>query len=732
MSAAILSVRGFVKNSSQPFLENPEDLSVFRQKLLAECIEQSLAEDTYDFQWDTFFRLWFREHGSPYFFLFKRNLGVTNTQYVELLSLLQLHSRDSVNSQRKHQLLFHTTEQVKAAVVDAINMLLEASTENRRERADRFAATYAEVFASTVAVDMFYCSCAAFLPPGLEADLVQICADAGYLHSAGHSIFVRNIKKARKKDFDQSISRYLEDVPNDELPIPFVVYAHEDFSGYDKDAHEQINRGIEHTKLYLEKMNMGSYRLSQIVHGMRTEYSGRLEIPNPGPYDENQKFCSPIRTLWLISDRSISRTNPTTAGNERYYICYEQTIKNDNPFFFFDENKPAWKSHTTLPHSLTAALLNTTRPIPDNAAICDPFGGTGTTWFEVKRLALDSTIRCSDLSPATPLMVQDNLKFFLMGAEDLLNLSRTLIEIHDTVKASKKGADKNSSPWTQGELDFPPGPGGHSVADVYLDAISLLNELRKDQPRQDQEFNLSIDFVVRLSSLTTITRFLFYVALRAELRFQGGYKRGSVTFEKAFCDSLFELIGQIEKLIEVRKAAQTVGSDPDSRFLTYQSAYSPAVVPMAILQSFDDFQKSFNTEIFVSDACLLPNNSLDVIICDPPYGFNTTEDQSNLADLYSRFLDAALLAVRDNGHLIICLPAESYTGRDLPYCTRADLITNQVLTKAQALGKMIFLPANSIPTRLFTPPYYWEAERALRRVILHFRVSSVPHNGPCK
>lgn len=79
------------------------------------------------------------------------------------------------------------------------------------------------------------------------------------------------------------------------------------------------------------------------------------------------------------------------------------------------------------------------------------------------------------------------------------------------------------------------------------------------------------------------------------------------------------------------------------------------------------------------------------------------------------------VGLRSRGHLILCLPAQSYTGRDLPLCTKGDLIVNQVLTKAQKLGKEVILPGRNIPRSDFSPPYYWEADRALRRTILHFQ-----------
>jgi tRNA G10 N-methylase Trm11 len=119
------------------------------------------------------------------------------------------------------------------------------------------------------------------------------------------------------------------------------------------------------------------------------------------------------------------------------------------------------------------------------------------------------------------------------------------------------------------------------------------------------------------------------------------------------------------------------------------------------------------------DARNLHPDSIDLIICDPPYGFNTTEDDGKLADLYSEFIDKAISSLRRQGQLIICLPGESYTGRNLAYCTKSDLVSRQIILKAHQQGRIAYRPAQSLPYS-FTAPYYWELERALRRTILHF------------
>ena len=312
---------------------------------LTECIVASLDADKRDFHWEGFFKRWFRNCGTPYYFLFHKHLGVTNTQYVELFSLIETHCV-SADTSSQCQFLFNTTEQVKSVLVDSINMLRATRTSEFTIRAREFSETYVDVLAATVAVDMFYCSCAVFLPPGVNVDLLRVCSDAGYIHAAGRSIYVRNIKKSRPQDLHDAMKLHLDNSPPVTYPIPFVVYGRKDFEK-DKSAQEEIGQGIEHVKVHFEKMLMGEYRLPHVINELQAAFKDKLYVPPAGEYQEVHDFSSYVnKTIWLVCDRSVSFDQPTTPGKERYYICYEQIYKTANPFFLFDGGfKPEVQRH---------------------------------------------------------------------------------------------------------------------------------------------------------------------------------------------------------------------------------------------------------------------------------------------------------------------------------------------------------------------------------------------------
>lgn len=685
------------------------DFRSLQKTLLTNCIINSIEGN--DFRWEKFFKLWYRKHGTPLFFLFKKNLSVTNTQYVELFSLMMRYCSKNITNKEDTKLLFYSTEHIRNTFNEVVASLLEDFNSIDFIKIEKFSERYLDVFSSTIAVDMFFGSCAMFIPNGIEIHLEKVVNDSGYIHSAGRSIYIRNIKKAKKGDFLNSIESHLNNNSKEEV-LPFIVYSHEDFSGFDKESEDLIDKGIEQCKLYLEKMSMGSFRLSTIISELKNNpaFKKRLFIPKPGNFLQQHSFIAG-KTIWLINDRSISTGSINNAGINRYYICYEQSLKNDSPFFYFDENKPAWKSHTTLPHSLTAALINAARPIIENGTICDPFGGTGTTWLEVKRMQLKSKVICSDICPATKLILSDNLRFFTLTSTELSNL-----------KIDLEGFIQNKTLEGQYRIIYNDISATH---DPLKYAMQKLATLKKKQKNEDQEFDLSDSLVSELLSVPFLTRIIFYICLRAHLRYQGGFKRKSTNYDTAFKKSMEKLIEQINMFIELKadvelkiKSGDVVHSDS---YIKSISRYSHRLTPNFIFSSGSIFHDMIDTEIFSSfDARDLKADSNDLIICDPPYGFNTTEEDGNLADLYSDFIDKAILSLRKMGQLIICLPAESYTGRDLAYCTRSDLVSRQIIIKAHQHKRYLFRPAQSIPTNSLNVPYYWESEKALRRVILHF------------
>jgi hypothetical protein len=171
---------------------------------------------------------------------------------------------------------------------------------------------------------------------------------------------------------------------------------------------------------------MGPLRLVKVLKWMSEQLRERIVIPQPGDYKRHGEFrdqagVDRTRTIWLITDRPLVESTGVS-GPERYFLCYDQLYSNENPFHVFDENKPAWKAHTTIPHTLAGAMINVSRPWwPEGATvkIADPFVGTGTTCLECLKFT-ETVTEGSDLDSSAALLMNDNLAFFETVAPTVL------------------------------------------------------------------------------------------------------------------------------------------------------------------------------------------------------------------------------------------------------------------------------------------------------------------------
>src|SRR5687767_6335841 len=106
-----------------------------------------------------FFSRWFREMGSAYFFLFQKNLKVTNVQYAELLALVEAHTSD-LSGAVPRKLMFHATTDFTATVRSIITPLIAAASDHKVDFFHHIAQLYVSTFEKSVVVNPFFGSCA--------------------------------------------------------------------------------------------------------------------------------------------------------------------------------------------------------------------------------------------------------------------------------------------------------------------------------------------------------------------------------------------------------------------------------------------------------------------------------------------------------------------------------------------------------------------------------------------
>lgn len=575
---------------------------------------------------------------------------------------------------------------------------------------------YGDLFQGTIIVDAYYTSSSVYLPPSINLDLLAVCAYSGYIHSCGSNVFIRKMDKTRKEHIFQAVQDYLGTLDNGGKKVFFTVYSHEDFTEFDRDSSHELRDGLDDVKIYVEKFFLGRDSLVSVLRELKRAFASRLEIPDPGEFRVKHKEfrqdqnMDATRTLWLIKDSAIdARSLQKTADS--YFICYDQRFVNENYLHIFDENKPAWISHTTIPHTLVGAMINIAKPSLVSSLgmiLCDPFAGSGTTWLEGLKYP-ELSFRCSDLSPIAELLAQDNAEFFSQSLNQLNALSGRLKLLAGFVQ---KEPELGSSPLL---LDSAESPSA-----AYRWAFDCARTVAENSNEP------STAMLARLREAVLFDRIVFYLALRTRLRNIGAFQRESKDWRTAYVNETWTLVRQVESLTELRKRQK----DPHpvsckSRATSvsiYQGKYSLACCPAT-----EPLRKAYSLckagqGVGLIDACTLEPNSCHLVVTDPPYGFNTNDEPAKLAELWTSALRAMILALVDGGQLVLCLPDQSHTGRDLQYFTQREFITHQVLSIAASVARETVIPADVVPSpaRLFRPPFYWESERALRRAILHF------------
>jgi tRNA G10 N-methylase Trm11 len=666
------------------------------------------------FPGDRFFTEWFRNKGNIYFFLFKKNHKVTNIQTAELIALLRSYRIDS-------------SENISFLSVEGYKQELVHIAESFEHRATRSHKTYYKVdeqygflIRNLAAIDVLFGSCIVYLPPGLKIDLKAICSRSGYIHSCGRNVYIRNIYKSNKMEMFRHIKIYLKRFHPGKCLL-FRPFSHEDFTGYDRNQKDDLKSGLDDVKLSIYKYFVGEERLADVIESMRSYFRKELVLPMPGDYhrnvftinDDKKRKKSNFEShncLFLVMDHSTQvseQSNGTQIRGDRHFIiCYDQECVNENPFHLFDENKPAWFDHTTLPHTLAGAMINISRPFwPQKngpVAVCDCFVGSGTTILEAGKF--DGVVCCGlDFEPISQLLVEDNLEFFSLTSDELRRYDQELeVLMNNPDSVRRTPADKRA--W-QETLE------GRSLKEAK-DLLGLWEQRRALAPQSSNWL------VMLMRRKNLLVRLIFYTLLKGVRRYEAAISARAFDLDDAFREELVILHHQFEQLIGLRK--RTEKPYYSAQRGAFQGSYSESI-SISVLK-LKRLLKTLPKQVSIGDCRKWsPRSRFDLIITDPPYGFNTNEDRAALAMVYTSFLRTAIRSLRDNGQLVLALPDWSHTGRRLPAFILKDFVVHQVLAIAEEVGREVILSADQIPKTVGPPPYYWESEKALRRAILHFR-----------
>lgn len=704
---------------------------------------------------NSFFEHWFTNNGKTYNFIFKQNLFVTNIQFRELVDLIRLNvrkdsSQPQINFMTTHEFFDLTSNIIESFIDEKVlkklrrqsqNKGTEANTASIKENLDLICKNYRNLFENIIVIDAYYTSCIVSIPPSLEVDIQQICLQSGYIHSCGENIYTRNMKKAKVDNLIERLEHHLKDYTE---PLNFIMYTHEDFPIKNKLYVNDFQRhGLDEIKFYLEKFYMQDISLMQVVEKLKSEerLKDKIKVIKKAEAKENpSREC-----IWMIIDRSIG-SSLKYPGEERYYICYKQMYINENPFHIFDENKPGWINSVTIPHTLVGAMLNIGRSECHNNGqkkytVIDPFVGSGTTYLESLKYN-DITFEGSDKCQISQIITQINLRFFALKTADLKSFSSL---VFDYIKQ----LDEKKSAEIQEDLKIPNGQNAILIRGILskLESSEIKEKFTVNEDQFAQNFaalteELSAAIEEKLDSqedkwLISETRTL--IAQIFILLIWKTYRRNEFRYDKSkkfilTSDSTEEFKGFLYRLssyihLRDRSYNKNAATNDECPMIAFQGKYTTACtinhsfIGSKIGDATYRIKDSLDVRDFLQKFSGENAPKVDLIVTDPPYGFNTKEDKEKFSNLYIEFISAMVKAMNNGGQIIMCLPSISYSGKAVNVFAQKEIVSRQFMIAAQENNMIIAENGNNFPNpkEIYSFPFYWDSEKALRRDIVRFQ-----------
>jgi hypothetical protein len=738
-----------------------------------------------------------------YFFLLWKNLSITNVSVAELLSLIRLYARERSTNQvvqidllgtREFKALFCNSYEALLAPLTA-SLEREASDEQldaiSEQISDQLISFYETLFYRTILFDLYWTSAIIHIPPTIMIDIGAITVESGYVHSSGPAIYFRNIEKAEQKVLARRMTAfvdgYLRGRPTHKLLV--IPYADEFFKGYEEDSSVSLRNGLDGVRVKLRKHYVQGLPLLTFLSLVQDNFlTGKIIVANgTKDYSDERKDAvandaDPECTLWFITDSSVKvdMQQAVTKGHEIYLVAYAQLFYNYNQLNIYKERKPGWVASTTLPHTLSAALINIARyqkrlmdselqhhidgvtefakDTPTPIVILDPFCGTGTTLFDAILRLENATVIGMDSSRISTSAVSFNREFFSLPAEKLkhvISFFKTMrSELENDLKAMEK-RDKKSEIFERA-INTRTDQLSLATPEEALSVCigSVLREVCQQRGNTISS-NISDQDIIAVSTkgFVHLNEFLSNVSVKIEHRI-AVYSiwrsllmntfslRREQRSEKVMLRMLLEECNDClcefnDHYDLLRKAGKQLDSAPkfELNFGSYSQAGAIRVeafrdIDLKCVEQFDiDLVASQLVVVTVSDSIAelrKRKNWLDVIITDPPFGFNEFDAEGEkLRKLYAELIPTLVGSLRRPGQLIMALPAMAKNGKQIPYYMSSGPMVRKVLSEAEKLSRRCVSFVETLPEckAIIRAPWYWGGTSTIERRILHFIIN---------
>jgi hypothetical protein len=750
-----------------------------------------------------------------YYFLFWKNLSVTNVSVVELIALIRMHAIDRGRGGIA-KVDFLPTESFKEFFINTYDSFISLhepdevidgrasktfSTDIITKVVKDFVSFHKNIFTKTILFDLYWTSAIIGVPPTISLDVGAVTLESGYIHSSGIALYLRNIEKAQADVFGRKLLRFTKAFAQTAVKKRLFVtpYAQEYFGPYDYDTSASLRNGLDGVRIQLKKhyfedqslLDFLAYLQSDLLKDALLIPRGLRKFSKEREDSTSAGGAATDSTIWFITDHHCNYDETSKVylrGRQIYIIAYWQRYFNENQLNIYKERKPAWLASTTLPHTLSAALINVAkynrqvietdlmprgsgagRATPDGLTILDPFCGTGTTLFDAVLRCPTAKIIGLDSSNAMFWAVTANLRFLSLDDEEVDRLLSTFNAIRHALEA-ELAPTFDGVPLLQraararfGASFLRTVPTNEKLFEFALHRV--LSELAAAADRTINS-DVSDADIYRVSSKGFSDITLSFLAdtnidLRIKIVFFAIWRSFLLNTFSMRDDrrdhrvTLEILLREVKScLLEYKSHLKLMRADTPPKIeqsVTRLTSFTEQIgqyshcgridpgfwkpswpripAPIESISTIDPALLEPGIQLFkVDDSISVLNNSpafADIIITDPPFGFNTFgEEAAGMKELYAGLVPALIGSLRSWGQLIVALPAFAKNGKQIPFFQTQESIVKQVLAEVEAQSRVCISFGDTVPVnrRSASPPWYWGGYSTIERRILHFTI----------
>jgi tRNA G10 N-methylase Trm11 len=697
-------------------------------------------------------------HGRGYYFIFRSGAAITNVQYSELTAQLSkfstfVYGGDQAATgptQPRTHCQFHSTNEVREALeglwlslvpdIDHAIQLCNPKSGFIDGLKSAIKAAYASIAATTIVLDCLENSAIVFLPNTLTISLRDITIRSGYVISSGKLVYARNTEKSSIQECISSVEKYLAKRTKKSPPFAFCLYASEIFDQHESEMDKRfISGGLENLKFSGVKNYFGGIPLYSFRERLTEKFRDTFRF-----IGGNKDFRSQILecdggtkgVFWLVKDRKLSNSRINRPSDD-LYIIYHQRYRNDDISNFFDEDKPGWIAPVTWPHSLTSAMLSLTLDrfgTGDDLIIVDPFVGSGTSLIEALKKYPNCSFWGADLAIASREAIKDNVNIFSSPAIYRKLMGRLKDALCDKAEFSEKYSHcfNATHPWQAAANADWLGSAIQRARQAVSNVLSNngvsadLDSFQRVRLLSEADFG---PFIANYDGISEIdSRVVFYYTWKVISKNSAALVAGQLSETEKLHEYLTEFLRVYEDLSVMDSRTHTTSSivERETSVFGRHLAFDYRRLRSDIESCIDRIEVGSEKGSFPAswDALIakLDGRKPDIVIMDPPYGFNTDRESiSLLSTLYSDLIDRI---VRDSGqetHVLMCLPERSHNGQVIPSFVTKDWVVPKLFEAAA--GRVDVVQYSNVrpgPANFFRAPFYWRSEKALTRSVLHF------------